>query len=141
LHRAHRAIERLAERLFGLAILVVAIYFALSAAEGLGYIEGGLVKTLAKWFTAIAIALPTTGGAFAAIGYLGDFDRFAGISHGTASRLGALKQRIEVFLSLPDQNKSYGRLADLARSANAIAFEEIQVWQAVFSGKRTTVPA
>ncbi len=141
LHRAHHAIEHLAERLFGLAILAVASYLALSAAEGLGYIEGDLVKRLAKWFTVIAVALPTTGGAFAAIGYFGDFDRFADISQGTADRLGALKQRIEVFLSLPDENKSYERFADLARSADTIAFEEIQAWQAVFSGKRTTVPA
>lgn len=141
LHRAHHAIEHLAERLFAVAILAVAAYLALSAAAGLGLVEGDLVKKLAKWFTVIAVALPTTGGALAAIGYFGDFDRFADISQATAQRLEELRQRIEVFLGLPDESKSYARFADLARTADAIAFGEIQAWQAVFSGKRITVPA
>jgi hypothetical protein len=141
LHHAHHAIEQVAERLFGVAILSVSLYLGLSAAAALGHVDAGLVKSSAKWFTVIAVALPTISGALAAIGYFGDFDRFADISQATAGRLDELRQRIDVVLDLPDAAISYNRFADLARAADGIAFAEIQAWQAVFSGKRITVPA
>jgi len=141
LHRAHHTIERVAERLFALAILVVTTFLTLAALAALGVLDADRVTGFAKWFTVIAIALPTISGALAAIGFFGDFDRFADISQGTAERLGALRERIDAFLRLPDQALSYEQFANLARGADAIVFEEIQAWQSVFSGKRITVPA
>jgi len=141
LHRAHHAIEHLAERLFAVAIGAVAIYLGLAAASGLGLIEGGVVKALAKWFTVIAVTLPTVSGALAAISYFADFDRFADISKATAGRLEELQARIDLFLQLADETLDYAHFADLSRTADTIAFDEIQAWQAVFSGKRITVPS
>ncbi len=141
LHTAHHSIERLAERLFALAIAIVASYLALSGASALGFVDPALPKGLAKWFTVIAVALPTISGALAAIGYFGDFDRFADISQAAAQKLDGLAIRIDLFLALPDERLTYDQFADLARTADELAFGEIQSWQAVFSGKRTTVPA
>ena len=141
LHRAHHAIERVAEGFFALAILIVTTYVALAGGVALGFIDPQVTKGLAKWFTVIAIALPTISGALTAIGFFGDFDHFADVSQVSAQRLEALSQRIGVLLDRPDEALTYDQFADLARKADAIAFDEIQAWQAVFSGKRITVPA
>lgn len=141
LHHAHHAIEHLAERLFVLAVLVVTTFLAgFGAAQG-GLIEPELVNMSAKWFTVIAVALPTISGALAAIGYFGDFGRFADISLMTAHSLDGLADRIEQFLQLPDERLTYRQLAALARATDETTYAEIQAWQAVFSGKRMTVPA
>lgn len=141
LHRAHHAIERVAEGFFALAIVIVATYVALAGAVALGYVDPAVTKGLAKWFTVVAIALPTISGALTAIGFFGDFEHFADVSQVTAQGLDELAQRIAVFLDRPDEALTYDQFADLARKADAIAFDEIQAWQAVFSGKRITVPA
>ena len=141
LHRAHHAIERVAEGFFALAILIVTTYVALAGGVALGFIDPQVTKGLAKWFTVIAIALPTISGALTAIGFFGDFDHFADVSQVSAQRLEALAQRIGVLLDRPDDALTYDQFAGLARKADAIAFDEIQAWQAVFSGKRITVPA
>ncbi|MEM8724143.1 MAG: hypothetical protein AAGE86_01340 [Pseudomonadota bacterium] len=141
LHKAHHSIEWLAERLFALAIAIVASYLALSGAAALGFVDPAVTKGLAKWFTVVAVALPTISGALAAIGYFGDFERFADISQAAAQKLDGLATRIDLFLALPDARLTYDQFADLARTADEFAFGEIQSWQAVFSGKRTTVPA
>nr|WP_298929922.1 hypothetical protein [uncultured Erythrobacter sp.] len=141
LRRAHHSIERFAEWMFGLAVIVVAIYLAAFGASQMGLFDGALVEKGAKWFTVIAVALPTISGAFAAIGYFGDFDRFADVSQLTSDRLDELAGRIDQYKSLPDERMTYSQLADLARAADETTFAEIQAWQAVFSGKRTTVPA
>lgn len=141
LHRAHHSIERVAEGFFALAILIVATYVALSGGAALGLVDPDTTKGLAKWFTVVAIALPTISGALTAIGFFGDFDHFADVSQVTAQGLDALSQRIAAFLDRPDDALTYDQFADLARRADAIAFDEIQAWQSVFSGKRITVPA
>ena len=141
LHRAHHSIEHLAERMFALAIIAVATYLVAYAISQLGLIDENAVTGLAKWFTVIAVALPTMSGALAAIGYFADFDRFADVSRMTAERLEALERRVEAYLTLPDRHMTYAKLADLARLTDETTFSEIQAWQAVFSGKRTTVPA
>lgn len=141
LQRAHHGIERFAETMFGLAVAVVAFYLAGVAASQLGLLAPGFVDRFAKWFTVIALALPTISGAFAAIGYFGDFDRFADISQMTVERLDKLAERAVRIEALPDSQLSYAQLADLVRLTDQTTFDEIQSWQAVFSGKRTTVPA
>ncbi|TRD11933.1 hypothetical protein FGU71_08745 [Erythrobacter insulae] len=141
LHRAHHSIERFAEAMFALAVLGVAIYLAAFGASQFGLIDQALVDKGAKWFTVLAVALPTISGAFAAIGYFGDFDRFADVSQLTGERLQELAARIEQYQHLPEERMSYSQLADLVRAADETTFAEIQAWQAVFSGKRTTVPA
>lgn len=141
LHRAHHAVERVAEGFFALAILIVATFVALSGAVAIGLLDPEVTKGLAKWFTVVAIALPTISGALTAIGFFGDFDHFADVSQVSAQGLDALSQRIEAFLDRPDDALTYDQFADLARKADEIAFDEIQAWQSVFSGKRITVPA
>lgn len=141
LHHAHHSIERLAERLFALAVIMVGIYLALVGATEMGLIASGLVAALAKWFTVIAVALPTIAGALAAIGYFGDFDRFADISSATAQRLETVARRLAMYLEQDDETLTYADLGELARQTDETTFAEIQAWQAVFSGKRTTVPA
>ncbi|MBV7259398.1 hypothetical protein [Erythrobacter crassostreae] len=141
LHRAHHAIETLAERLFALAVIMVTLYLVLFGLSTLGVIAPELVTTLAKWFTVSAVALPTIAGALAAIGYFGDFDRFADISEMTARRLEALQERTVMYLEQSDDALGYAPLAQLARQTDETTFAEIQAWQAVFNNKRTTVPA
>ena len=126
---------------FALAILIVATFVALSGAVAIGLLDPAVTKGLAKWFTVVAIALPTISGALTAIGFFGDFDHFADVSQVSAQGLDALSQRIEAFLDRPDDALTYDQFADLARKADEIAFDEIQAWQSVFSGKRITVPA
>lgn len=141
LHHAHHSIEQLAERLFALAVVMVAIYLALVGASAVGLVASGTVVALAKWFTVSAVALPTIAGALAAIGYFGDFDRFAEISLATARRLETVAERVAIYLKQDDETLAYAPLADLARTADETTFAEIMAWQAVFNGKRTTVPA
>ena len=141
LARAHHAIETLAERLFALAVFLVALYLAMFGASKLGFIDPDFIAGIAKWFTVAAVAFPTIAGALAAIGYFGDFDRFADISQGTAAKLAAVNERVGLYLEQGDDTLSYAQLAELARQTDETTFAEIQAWQAVFSGKRTTVPA
>ncbi len=141
LHNAHRSIEHVAERMFGLAIIAVSTFLLAFGASQFGLIEQSLVIGLAKWFTVIGVALPTISGALAAIGYFGDFDRFADISQVASEKLDALSKRIDLYLALPEDRLGYGQLATLTRFADDVTFAEIQAWQAAFSGKRITVPA
>ncbi len=141
LHRAHHAIETLAERLFALAVIMVTLYLVLFGLSEISVIAPEWVTLLAKWFTVSAVALPTIAGALAAIGYFGDFDRFADISEMTARRLEALQERTVMYLDQSDDALGYAPLAQLARQTDETTFAEIQAWQAVFGNKRTTVPA
>jgi hypothetical protein len=141
LARVHHRLDHLSERSFAVAVGVVGLYLLLALAASLGWFESALLAKLAKWFTVVAVALPTIGGAIAAIRYFADFDRFAAISAATAGQLGHIAERIEHLLAAPDRQLDFGRVARIMRDADDIVFGEVQAWQAVFSGKKTTIPA
>lgn len=140
LHTVHHRLDTLSERLFQLAVVSVAIYLVV-AALGTGHlIDKAAFKEASKVFTFLGVALPTLGGAIAGIRYFGDFERFAAISQTTAARLDAVHERIAILLQAPDSDLDYGPVADLAHAADEIVFSEIESWQAVFGGKKITVP-
>lgn len=141
LERVHHGLDHLSERLFSGAILLVALFLALTAASHLGLVSGALVTGSAKWFTVLAVAMPTLGGAFAGIRYFGDFERFAQISKVTEAKLDAVAARIDILLGAPAGAVTYDKVADIAHATDQIVFDEIQSWQSVFSSKILTVPA
>ena len=141
LDHVHHGIDGFSEVLFVGAIALVTAFLVLTAGAAFGWLDPSLAKGSAKWFTVLAVALPTLGGAFAGIRYFGDFERFAEISQVTAGKLDVIAQRIDVLLEAPHGAVTYDKVADIAHTTDQIVFEEIQNWQAVFSGKIIAVPA
>ena len=141
LNRVHERLDRLSALLFVAAVLSVAIYLGLVAGEHFALIDGRWVTHAAKLFTVLGVALPTLGGAFAGIRYFGDFERFAAISEVAAEKLGVVADRIALLQSAPVERLEYRHVAELIHAADDVVFSEIQNWQAVFSGKKITVPA
>ncbi|WP_435418511.1 hypothetical protein WAB17_02740 [Parerythrobacter aurantius] len=141
LSRVHHRLDHLSENSFAIAVGVVGVYLLLALVESFGWIAEPALFSVAKWFTVIAVALPTIGGAIAAIRYFGDFDRFSDISAATAGQLARVADRIDHLLSAPDRQLEFARVARIFEDADDIVFHEVQAWQAVFSGKRTTIPA
>lgn len=141
LNRVHEGLDHLSALLFLAAVLSVAIYLSLVAAETFGLIKGGWVAHAAKAFTVLGVGLPTLGGALAGIRYFGDFERFAAISEVAAERLSVVADRIALLQSAPVERLEYRHVAELIHAADDVVFSEIQNWQAVFSGKKITVPA
>lgn len=141
LRRVHHRLDGLSERSFGIAVAIVGLYLVLALASATGLLDAAVLAGMAKWFTVAAVALPTIGGAIAAIRYFADFDRFSAISAATAGQLAQVAERIDHLLGAPDRQIDFGRVARLMRDADDIVFGEVQAWQAVFSGKRTTIPA
>jgi hypothetical protein len=137
---AHRNLDRLSGGLFGMAILVVAAYLGMEGAAALGLIDPEIPAELSTISSYLAILLPTLGAAVAGIRYFGDFERFSAISEVSAEKLDAIHSRIQLLLAAPDEALDYGRVSDLAHAADDVVVSEIESWQAVFSGKHTTVP-
>jgi hypothetical protein len=141
LTRVHHGIDRFSEGLFIGAVFFVTLYLALATAAYLGFFDALWLAKSAKWFTVLAVALPTFGGALAGIRYFGDFERFAEISEVTSGKLDAIATRIETILAAPDNAMTYDHAANIVHAADEVVFAEIQNWQAVFSGKIIAVPA
>lgn len=141
LARVHHRLDHVSERSFAVAVGVVGLYLLLALAAALGAFDGQVLYKLAKWFTVVAVALPTIGGAVAAIRYFADFDRFSAISADTAGRLEQVAERIDHLRAAPENQLDFGRVARVMRDADDIVFGEVQAWQAVFSAKKTTIPA
>jgi hypothetical protein len=140
LERIHDNLEKVSERLFLLAMLVVAAYLLGELAAWMGLISVEDIRHASKLFTFLGVALPTLGGALAGIHYFADFGRFAAISESTADRLGGVEQRIATLLAAPDAELDYGRVASIARAVDEIVVSEIEHWQDVFGGKHISVP-
>ncbi len=140
LNRVHHRLEHLSDRLFALAVLTVAIFLVFAAVMSMGGFSAHDLKHPAKWFTVLAVALPTLGGALAGLRFFGDFERLGAISEVTAEKLSAIEGRIALLLSATDDRLSYGTFADLLRSTDAVVIAEIENWQSVFSAKRISVP-
>ncbi len=141
LNRVHEGLDHLSGLLFIAAVFSVAVYLALVAMDAIGVIEGGWVAKAAKIFTVLGVALPTLGGALAGIRYFGDFERFASISEVAAEKLGVVADRIKLLQNAPESRLNYRHVSELIHASDEVVFSEIQNWQAVFSGKRITVPA
>ncbi|MBL0925124.1 MAG: hypothetical protein IBJ12_11755 [Sphingomonadaceae bacterium] len=140
LERIHDNLEKVSEKLFLLAMLVVAAYLLGEVAGWIGLIPVEDIRHASKLFTFLGVALPTLGGALAGIHYFADFGRFAAISESTAHRLGGVEQRIAALLAAPDAELDYGRVAGIARAVDEIVVAEIEHWQDVFGGKHISVP-
>ncbi len=140
LARVHHGIDRASERLFVAAVATVSCYLMLAALDHFGLGLTHFLASASKWFTVLGVALPTLGGALAGIRYFGDFERFAAISEATAERLGIIAERISILSQAPDNKLDYSHVADLFRATDETVFDEIQSWQAVFSGKRISIP-
>lgn len=135
----HHKLDHLSERLFQAAVATVAVFLGLQVGEWLGVVDHAMLKTSAKIFTFLGVALPTLGGAIAGIRYFGDFERFAAISEVTAQKLDAVHARMSRLLD-DDDDLDYATVTALAHAADEIVVSEIENWQAVFGGKQITVP-
>jgi hypothetical protein len=140
LKTVHHKLDHLSELMFELAVVSVAAYLLLRGGVYAGLVDAGLVAKLSKTFTVLGVMFPTFGGAIAGIRFFSDFERFAAISEVTSQRLGEIAERIELLQDAPDHELSYDRVAQLAQATDDVVFSEIEAWQAVFRGKRITVP-
>lgn len=136
----HENLDHLSNAAFQIAVASVAIYLAMVIGGQLHLVPEKVLEKSAKIFTFLGVFLPTLGGAIAGVRYFGDFERFAAISEITAAKLEVVHERIRLLLQAPDDAMDYGPVADLAHAADDIVNSEIENWQAVFSGKKITVP-
>lgn len=140
LNRVHHALDRGSEWLFGGGIAVVALFLFLTALKALGWLETLNLVGFGKWVTVAGVAFPTVGGALAGIRYFGDFERFADISLVARRRLEDVEKRIRHLSDAAPGRLVFNEVADLLRATDEIVFDELESWQAVFSGKRIAVP-
>jgi hypothetical protein len=140
LTHVHRSLDKLSESAFVLAVVAVATFLALDAAEAAALIPHEVLKTASKWFTVLGVALPTLGAGIAGLRYFGDFERFAAISEVTAEKLEAIKARIALLLAAPEAALDYAAASELAHEVDDVVVTEIERWQSVFGGKHITVP-
>ena len=137
---SHR-LDRLAVTLFKVAVGAVALWLLLSAGAALQWLPHEWPNASSNTFGFLAVALPTLGASIAGIRYFGDFERFAAISEVTAGKLAQVEERIGQLLAGPDAAIDYEGVSRLAHGIDGIVVDEIESWQAVFSGKPMALPA
>jgi hypothetical protein len=137
---AHHNLDRLAERMFLLAILSVSGYLALKLGGVLHVWPKEWAEHSSLWFSFFGVLLPTFGGALAGLRYFGDFERFSAISRVTAQKLQVIHARITRLLDSPAGALDYGLVAELAHATDEVVVSEVESWQSVFGGKHVTVP-
>lgn len=136
----HHRLDHLSNSLFLVAVASVSTWLVLSLLAGIGFAPADLPKNTAKLFTFLGVLCPTMGASIAGIRYFGDFERFAAISDVTAGKLEAIGQRIAVLLAAEGVTIGYSQAADLAHAVDRVVVDEIENWQAVFSGKDIAIP-
>ena len=136
----HHRLDQLSNALFLLAVASVSTWMVLSLLAAIGLAPADLPKHSAKLFTFLGALCPTLGASIAGIRYFGDFERFAAISDVTAEKLEAIGQRIAVLLAAEGVTIGYSQVADLAHAVDRVVVDEIENWQAVFSGKDIAIP-
>ncbi|HSD17543.1 MAG TPA: hypothetical protein VLC71_09855 [Thermomonas sp.] len=141
LETVDRRLDRLAETLFKIAVASVATWLLLQAGAVLHLLPHEWPHATSKMFAFLGIALPTLGASIAGIRYFGDFERFAAISEVTAGKLAQVEARIGQLLAGPDAAIDYEGVSRLAHGIDGIVVDEIESWQAVFSGKPIALPA
>ena len=137
---SHR-LDRLAVTLFKVAVAAVALWLLLSAGAALQWLPHEWPNTSSNTFGFLAVALPTLGASISGIRYFGDFERFAAISKVTAGKLAQVEERIGQLLAGPDAAIDYEGVSRLAHGIDGVVVDEIESWQAVFSGKPMALPA
>lgn len=141
LKKVDHRLDKIAETLFGLAIISVSTYLVLKMGATFGVLPYAWSSASSMTLTFLGIALPTLGASIAGIRFFCDFDRFATISKITSGKLSDIDDRIALLLAGPDNVLTYRALRDLAHAVDAIVVEELEGWQAVFSGKHISLPA
>lgn len=139
--RVNHRLDKLAETLFLLAIVSVSFYLALKLGATFGIVPYAWPDSTSMALTFLGIAFPTLGASIAGIRFFCDFERFAAISQITAGKLADVAERIEVLLEGPESGFGYGKVSEMAHAVDEIVLEELENWQAVFSGKRISLPA
>lgn len=137
---SHR-LDRLAATLFKIAVASVALWLLMRAGAALQWLPYAWPHSSAKAFAFLGVALPTLGSSIAGVRYFGDFERFAAISDVTAGKLAQVEVRIGQLLAGPDAAIDYEGVSRLAHGIDGIVVDEIESWQAVFSGKPIALPA
>ena len=141
LETVDRRLDHLAEMLFKLAVGCVAAWLLMKAGAALGLLPHEWPHATSKAFAFLGVALPTLGACIAGIRYFSDFDRFAAISGVTAGKLEQVETRIDQLLAGADEAIDYEGVSRLAHGVDGIVVDEIESWQAVFSGKPIALPA
>ena len=141
LQRVDHRLDHLAERLFSMAILSVSLYLLLKLGAVLGLLPYAWPAGASMWLTFFGIAFPTLGASIAGVRFFADFDRFSAISQVSAEKFAAVGERIELLLAGPDAAITFGPVSDLAHAVDEIVMEELENWQAIFSGKHIALPA
>ncbi|HVK51939.1 MAG TPA: hypothetical protein VM469_09420, partial [Pseudoxanthomonas sp.] len=137
---SHR-LDSLAATLFKIAVASVAFYLLMRAAAWMHWLPYAWPQASSKFFAFLGIALPTSGACIAGIRYFGDFERFAAISEVAADKLQQIEVRIGQLLAGPDDAIDYEAVSRIAHGIDGIVVDEIESWQAVFSGKPIALPA
>jgi hypothetical protein len=140
LDNVHRRLDHLSERLFQFAVLSVALYLSLSIGAAIGLVAAEPLHAASKYFTVLGVAFPTFGAGIAGLRYFGDFERFSEISQVSGERLGELHDRIAMLVKAPVSALRYGQVADLVHAVDDAVVAELESWQAVFGGKKMSVP-
>ena len=137
---SHR-LDSLSETMFKVAVASVAIWLLMRAGAALQWLPYAWPHATSKAFVFLGVALPTMAAGVAGIRYFGDFERFAAISEVTAGKLAQVEARIGQLLAGQDAAIDYEGVSRLAHGIDGIVVDEIESWQAVFSGKPIALPA
>lgn len=137
---SHR-LDQLAASLFKIAVASVALWLLMRAGAALQWLPDAWPHSSSKAFAFLGVAMPTLGSSIAGVRYFGDFERFAAISDVTAGKLAQVEVRIGQLLAGPDAAIDYEGVSRLAHGIDGIVVDEIESWQAVFSGKPIALPA
>lgn len=140
LARVHANLDRVSSALFILAIISVSTYLLTKLTVTLGVLDSSILDAISKPTTFLGVAFPTLGAAIAGIRYFGDFERFAGISEVTASKLERLIRRSDLLLQSQEKDVSYQDFVDLARKMDDFVIDEIASWQSIFGTKKISIP-
>ncbi len=141
LRKVDHRLDRIAETLFVLAIISVSVYLLLKAGAVAGALPYAWPASVSMGLTFLGIAFPTLGASIAGIRFFADFERFAAISQVTAGKLDNIAQRINLLLQSSDAAITFGAVSELVHGLDEVVVEELENWQAVFSGKHISLPA
>jgi hypothetical protein len=141
LETVNQRLDHLAETLFKVAVASVSIWLLMKAGVALHFLPQNWPHATSKFFAFLGVVLPTLGASVAGIRYFGDFERFSAISEVTAGKLAQVEMRIGQLLAGPDTAIDYEGVSRLAHAIDGIVVDEIESWQAVFSGKPIALPA
>jgi len=136
LRRLHRILHLVGNICFGLALVILMVFFAALFVSG--YVPEIVPRlvALAPYVTAVTAFLPALGAAFAGIRFTGDFEGNAERSAQTGAQLDLLRQRYDLALDRLDFDTTAGVVFESAR----IMAADINGWTSLYSRKHLTLP-